>query len=241
MNRLGLWSLLVGPLLALHGLALQLIDGLIDRLTRCRKSSGQFPDVVVLSAASWYYVEGLPLKVLEEHLQQLAGAVEAADAAASKVRGSKERASRGRQGGWMACVCARMAHHLDCVHTTAQPPLLLPSQPAKPFVFSNVRPCPALHPPTARPPARPPTHSLSAQQAGKRVLWLLMTVPDRVRGRSWSATWHAPLGVVPQYNRVLRGAAVLHPQGPALLLDVQALSQSERRAEGVGGGAWARG
>ncbi|PSC75375.1 hypothetical protein C2E20_1285 [Micractinium conductrix] len=110
------------------------------------KSSGQFPDVVVLSAASWYYVEGLPLKVLEEHLQQLAGAVEAADAAASK--------------------------------------------------------------------------------AGKRVLWLLMTVPDRVRGRSWSATWHAPLGVVPQYNRVLRGAAVLHPQGPALLLDVQALSQS---------------
>lgn len=104
------------------------------------------PEVVVLSAASWYYVEKLSLAQLEEHLRELEGAVAEADA--------------------------------------------------------------------------------RAQKAGRTVLWLLLTIPERVRGRSWSSSWHAPIGIVPQYNKALRASRMLHPRGPAVLLDLHDLSKS---------------
>ncbi|KAI7846426.1 hypothetical protein COHA_000039 [Chlorella ohadii] len=65
----------------------------------------------------------------------------------------------------------------------------------------------------------------AAQEAGKQVLWLLLTIPDRVPGRSYSSTYLTPPELVPRYNAALRAASMLHPRGPALLLDLQALAE----------------
>ena len=66
-------------------------------------------------------------------------------------------------------------------------------------------------------------------QAGWDVLWLAMTAPPRVHGRSWSATWHTPPALIPHYNAALQAASMLRPpHGPALLLDLHALAESER-------------
>jgi hypothetical protein len=80
------------------------------------------------------------------------------------------------------------------------------------------------------------SHPLASRwQAGRDILWLLISVPDRVRGRTWSATWHAPPGIMPLYNRELLSSGLLHPQGPMLLLDIDGLSQSEQHACGHAG------
>lgn len=62
-------------------------------------------------------------------------------------------------------------------------------------------------------------------QAGRHLLWLLLTVPSRVRGRNRSSTWSAPLQAISVYNKALQASGLLHPQGPMLLLDLHALSE----------------
>lgn len=51
--------------------------------------------------------------------------------------------------------------------------------------------------PPAHQPAALPTRSVSLQ-AGKQVLWLLLTIPDRVPGRSYSSTYLTPPELVPR-------------------------------------------
>ncbi|KAL4855294.1 hypothetical protein ACK3TF_004048 [Chlorella vulgaris] len=65
-----------------------------------------------------------------------------------------------------------------------------------------------------------------ARKSGRHVLWMLVTAPQQVRGRSWSSTWHAPIGIVPLYNKALLASGMLHPQGPMLLLDLDSLTKS---------------
>ncbi|EFN56772.1 hypothetical protein CHLNCDRAFT_144254 [Chlorella variabilis] len=65
----------------------------------------------------------------------------------------------------------------------------------------------------------------AARKAGRHLLWLLLTVPSRVRGRNRSSTWSAPLQAISVYNKALQASGLLHPQGPMLLLDLHALSE----------------
>lgn len=62
-------------------------------------------------------------------------------------------------------------------------------------------------------------------QARTNTLWLILTIPDRPLHRSWGAHWGSDRKVQPKINEVLRSSGAVHPRGPALVLDVQAISK----------------
>lgn len=71
-----------------------------------------------------------------------------------------------------------------------------------------------------------------------------VTMPPRVFGRSSVSTWRTPPALIPRYNAILRASPLVHPRGPALLLDLHTLAEREwegwgapARGSGGGGGS----
>lgn len=65
----------------------------------------------------------------------------------------------------------------------------------------------------------------AARAAGRDILWLQVTLPTRIHGRSSVSTWNTPPALIPRYNAILRASPLVHPAGPVLLLDLHALAE----------------
>lgn len=59
-------------------------------------------------------------------------------------------------------------------------------------------------------------------------MWLLLSIPRRHKYRNFGATWNVDDSLSPTINRILFSSSLVHPQGPALILD----------NDGISDGAW---
>ena len=62
-------------------------------------------------------------------------------------------------------------------------------------------------------------------QAGKDVLWMLLTNPAPLQGQTIESSNHTSNQYFAAFNDGLRASTMLHPEGQVLLLDVDKISQ----------------